>query len=201
MRRLTGYGHELVNLRQRDIEADATQAQPGVQPVHGVEGPLSACLPTIDLDRCLVLIDLDDFRDALDILQMAPPLDSGSPRAHLGGRDHVEDGPREVAAAHHGIGNAGCGKLLLSRCGAAARLRAAAVLVAAQAVAQGGPETHEDSGMIRGRRCVRNNLAVYELVSPGVTELALVGSQKLVSRPTATSCARRVVHVVLRRGG
>jgi hypothetical protein len=151
------------------------------------------------VDRRLVLIDLDGFRDALDILQMAPPWAFGSPRPQLGRRNHVEDDTRQITAAHRGIGNAGDGKLMAARCGAATRLRAAADLVAAQAVAQRAPETHDDGGMIGGWRRVRNDLAINKFITPGVAELALVGSSTLVCRPTAACHTRRVVHVILRR--
>jgi hypothetical protein len=128
------------------------------------------------VDRRLVLIDLDDFLEALDILQMPPPLVSGSPRSHLGRRNHVEDDTWQITAAHHGIENAGRGKLLVSRCDDATRLRATAVLVVTQAVAQRGSETHDDGGMIQDLRRVRKDLTINKFITPGVAELALVGS-------------------------
>ena len=61
------------------------------------------------------------------------------------------------------------------RRGAATRLRAAAVLIPAQTATQGGPEAHDDGSMIRGRRGVGDDLAVHQLVAPGVAERVLVG--------------------------
>src|ERR1019366_4234847 len=99
-------------------------------------------------------------------------------------------------AADHDVGNADRVAMLVVRSSATADFRPAIRMIA-QAVADFASQVAEGDAMFGTGRCVRDDRAVDKLITPGVTELGLVGPQELVGVEELTVACRCVHATVL----
>jgi len=174
---------EDVNLRQRDVDADAGEVQRRIPATDRLEAPGAVGRQTIDVQCVFILVNLDDLADAFDNLQIQSFPVPRSPLPHLRWRHDLKHNFWVIAAADHRVRNPRRIALPPLRYGAATDFGTAPIAVAKQPVAEGGRQPGQDGSMIRAWRRVRDNLAVDQIVAPGVAKRALVGGEKFLSRP------------------
>lgn len=139
---------ELVDFGEWHLQGDAPEFEGSIGAADRSERPGPVELMTVGVGRHFVLIEFNDLRHALDVLEVATLSVPGSPGSELGRRHHLKDDAREIIASDRGVRDPGGAPLLRLRRRATPDLRSTAIPIFAKTTDQRTGQAGDDGAVL-----------------------------------------------------